>query len=50
MDDFEIIFYEKNDGSVPVTEFIDCVDKDMKANGNVLREPHTKHLEDGIFS
>ena len=57
---FEIIFYEKKDGTEPAKEFILSLDKKMKAkmlrtisilleNGQELREPYSKHLEDGIF-
>lgn len=60
MSDFEVIFYEKADGSQPAKEFILELDAKMKAktlrtiklledNGPDLRLPHSEHLEDGIF-
>lgn len=53
-------FYQKADGSEPAKEFISNTDLKMKAkiartisalqdNGPALREPYSKHLEDGIF-
>ena len=58
--EFEIIFYGKPDGSEPAKEFLLSLDKKMRAkitmliellsaNGSALREPYSKHLEDGIF-
>ncbi len=58
--EFEIVLYTKENGEVPVDDFIASIDKKMRAkllmgikllreNGNQLREPYTKHLEDGIF-
>lgn len=60
MQDFEIIFYEKENGDKPAKEFILSLDTKMKAKvvsyldvlkygGNELREPYTKSLGDGIF-
>ena len=60
MQEFEIVFYNKPDGSEPVKEFLSSVDKNMRArilrmidllanNGSELREPYSKHLVDGIF-
>ena len=60
MEYFELTFYEKRDGSLPVVEFLDSLPKKMRAKalremdilkeyGNELREPYTKYLEDGIF-
>jgi phage-related protein len=57
---FEIIIYSKDDGARPVYDFIRSLEVKMRAkvfreiellkrNGNELREPHTKFLEDGIF-
>jgi phage-related protein len=57
---FQVIFYEKEDGEVPVEEFLDSLDRKMNAKltrciaalqeyGNELREPYSKHLDDGIF-
>ncbi len=60
MQDFEVIFYEKVDGTEPAKEFILSLDKKMRAkmlrtiellssNGADLREPCSKSLGDGIF-
>lgn len=57
---FEVYVYEKVDGNCPVDEFLASVDIKMRAKivgllkileekGNMLREPYSKHLEDGIF-
>ena len=57
---FEIVVYERENGSIPFMEFLDCLSPKMKAKilrdldlledkGNTLREPYSKHLEDGIF-
>ena len=58
--DFKVIAYEKENGDVAVEEFLDSVDTKMRAKifgllgilqekGNMLREPYSKHLDDGIF-
>ena len=60
MAEFEVTFYEKLNGDCPVEEFILSLDVKMRAKmlgllelleekGNQLREPYSKHLEDGIF-
>lgn len=60
MQEFEIIFYEKEDGSEPAKDFILSLDVKMRAkmlrtlemlrdNGNNLREPESKPLSDGIM-
>ena len=57
---FEIIFYEKSSADKPVEDFLDSLEPKMRAKlvgilqilqekGNSLREPYTKHLDDGIF-
>lgn len=57
---FTIEFYERENGDIPVEEFLLSLDKKMRAKilgimgilqekGNQLREPYSKHLEDGIF-
>ena len=57
---FEIIFYEKENSDCPVEEFLVDLDVKMRAKlvglleileekGNMLREPYSKHLEDGIL-
>lgn len=60
MEEFEIIFYEDADGTEPAKEFILNLDVKMRAkmirtiemlkkNGNKLREPESKPLDDGIM-
>ena len=60
MSKFEIIFYEKEDGTMPAQDFLDSLDDKMRAkmiltvdmlktNGNRLREPYSKPLDDGIL-
>ena len=60
MSDFKLIAYEKENGEVPVEEFLNSIDLKMRPKiqglmgllqekGNLLREPYSKHLEDGIF-
>ena len=57
---FEVQFYEKENGEIRVEDFLLSLDKKMRAKltgmiailqdyGNQLREPYSKHLEDGIF-
>ena len=57
---FKVLFYQKADGSEPVKQFLNSLDKKMRAKmvrtiealqnkGNDLREPYSKHLDDGIF-
>lgn len=60
MQEFEVLFYDKPDGSEPVKEFLLSVDNKMRArllrtiellahNGTALRLPYSEHLTDGIF-
>lgn len=60
MNQFIVEYYEKEDGSYPVEEFLLSLDIKMRAKvfrnlelleikGNQLREPYSKHLEDVIF-
>ena len=60
MEYFKVIFYEREDGTEPVKDFILGLDKKMRAkvmkelkmlsiNGTELREPYSKLLDDGIF-
>ncbi len=55
-----MIFYDKEDGTAPAQEFILSLNNKLKAkmlrtitilanNGTGLREPYSKHLDDGIF-
>ena len=60
MDKFEVEFYTKANGEKPAKDFIRGLDVKMRAKvlgiinvleekGNQLREPYSKHLDDGIF-
>lgn len=60
MDNFIINFYRTPTNTCPVEEFLDSLDKKMKAkmlrmivllenHGLDLREPYSKHLDDNIF-
>ena len=60
MEEFEIIFYSKDDGTEPAKEFIQSLDKKMQAkilrmiemlqnNGYELREPYSKSVDEGIL-
>ncbi len=60
MEDFQIKFYRTEHGDCPVEDFLDQLDDKMltkvlrmisllKNYGNDLREPYSKHLNDGIF-
>lgn len=60
MVDFEVIFYEEENGDCPVEKFINSLDVKMRAKmigllelleekGNQLREPYSKPIDDGIF-
>ena len=60
MKEFTVIAYEKEDGESPVEDFINALDVKMRAKmygllsilqekGNSLREPYSKHLDDGIW-
>ena len=60
MEKFTVEYYKKQDGSCPTEEFMNSLDRKMRAkllrlqflleqNGNKLTEPYSKHLEDGIF-
>ncbi len=57
---FEVKFYEKENGECPIQNFINKLPLNLQAkvlidlkklqlNGNLLREPTSKFLEDGIF-
>ena len=57
---YEIIFYDKEDGSCPVKELLDSLEPKLLAktlrtidllemNGPLLREPYSKPLGNGIF-
>lgn len=57
---FEIIFYETEKGERPAEDFIFSLQPKMQAkiigmmhvleeNGNLVREPYSKYIDDGIF-
>lgn len=57
---YQVVFFEKENGDVPAEDFIKSLDIKMSAkiyrllmmiseNGPELREPYSKHLDDGIF-
>ena len=58
--EYQAVFFEKENGDMPAQEFLDSLDIKMNAkmvrtismlqnNGPDLREPYSKHLDDGIF-
>ena len=60
MQEFDIIFYDLPNGTEPAKEFIMSLDTKIQAkmlriivmlqnNGYELREPYSKHLDEGIF-
>jgi len=59
-DNFNIIFFELDNETCPVQQFLDSLDDKMAAKmygmmnilaeyGNELRMPYSEHLDDGIF-
>ena len=57
---FNLVFYETPTGKRPVAEFILSLPQNLKAKavrdigilperGNQLREPYSKHLQEGLF-
>lgn len=60
MQNFEIVFYENEQGEKPVKLFLDRLEPKMRAkmllsiqivreNGHMTRMPYSEELEDGIF-
>ena len=60
MREYDVEFFIKENGDCPVREFLLSIDKKMRSkilmeidlleeNGPQLREPYSKHLNDGIF-
>lgn len=60
MDNYQIVFYEKDDGTKPALEYVDSLSMKMRARlykimelladyGPQLRMPYSEHLQDGIF-
>ena len=57
---FKVLFYEKENGEIPVEKFISSLNSKMRAKtvgmlelleekGNMLREPYSKYIDNGIF-
>ena len=57
---FEVEFYTKQNGDNPVREFLDSLPVNLQTKaarsllilqqeGNRLREPYSKHVQDGLF-
>ncbi|MBQ7733385.1 MAG: type II toxin-antitoxin system RelE/ParE family toxin [Synergistaceae bacterium] len=60
LEPLNIIYYEKEDGTMPAKEFIESMDEKLQAKmklavdmlkvrGRWLRLPHSKNLENGIY-
>ena len=60
MDNFNVEFYVDDNGKEPAKDFISSLSGKMESKmlgeldllseyGNQLREPYTKHIQDGIF-
>ena len=60
MQNYDVEFYEQENGKIPMVEFLNSLDINMKSKvihtisllqdyGNELREPYTKYIKDGIF-
>lgn len=60
MKQFKVLFYEKENGEIPVEKFISSLNSKMRAKtvgmlelleekGNMLREPYSKYIDNGIF-
>ena len=60
MEHYDVDFYRKENGDCPVADFLESLDKKMRAkvlgsvalleaNGPQLREPYSKPIGDGIF-
>ena len=58
--EFEVVFYRKADGTRPMDGFLDGLESKMRAktvrdiralrsNANLLREPHSKSMGEGLF-
>ena len=57
---WQVEFYEKENGEIPVNDFLLSLNEKMRAKaakeirilseyGNKLREPYSKHIQEGIF-
>lgn len=57
---WKVEFYVTEDDETPVQEFLDRLDKKMRAKalrdiillkelGTLIREPYSKHIKDGVF-
>lgn len=57
---YEVLFYDTIDGKCPVQDFLDSLEPKilaktlrtidlLEANGPLLREPYSKHIQNGLF-
>ena len=57
---YEVLFYDTIDGKCPVQDFLDSLEPKILAktlrtidlletNGPILREPYSKHIQNGLF-
>lgn len=60
MGPIQVLFYDLPNGTYPMEDFLNSLDKKMRAkvlrtitllmdNGNILGMPHSKYIQDGIF-
>ncbi|BAK44247.1 type II toxin-antitoxin system RelE/ParE family toxin [Eggerthella sp. YY7918] len=60
MDEFEVVFYRRKDGSRPMDAFLGSLDrklrakavrdlKELRVNASMLCEPHSKAMSKGLF-
>lgn len=60
MDEFEVVFYRREDGLRPMDVFLDSLDqklraktvrdlKELRSNASMFREPHSKAMSKGLF-
>lgn len=60
VDEFEVVFYRKTDGAVPMDEFLDSLPPKLNAKAHhdlgalrdradLLRGPHSKSMGEGLF-
>lgn len=60
MEEFEVVFYQKPNGAVPMDDFLNSLPQKLSAKvhrdlgslrerAHTLREPHSKSMGDGLF-
>ncbi|MCL2549055.1 MAG: type II toxin-antitoxin system RelE/ParE family toxin [Symbiobacteriaceae bacterium] len=60
MDRYQVVYYQRANGDCPVEDYLLSIDTKLSAKvyrflelisefGSELREPYSKHLDDGIF-